>query len=109
MTAPRTPRKRVPASAPKPQDRKPKTSVAARQAEADGYAIVKQCGMTLKIPVHEDLMPLKAYMAFKAGDEIGGTELLLGAEQWTAFLAKNPTIGDFAAIGAKLQELAGNQ
>ncbi len=46
-------------------------------------------------------------MKLKDGDELGGTEMLLGSEQWAAFLATSPTVGDFAAIGAKLLELSG--
>lgn len=98
------PRKRVPANAPKPQDRKAKMSAAARQAEADGYVDIEQCGLTLRIPFGENV-PLTAYMKLKDGQELEGTELLLGPEQWAAFLEKNPTVGDFAAIGEKLLEL----
>lgn len=108
MTAPRksAPRKATPANAPKPQDRKAKKSAAIRQAEADGYVDIEQNGITLRIPFG-DAVPLEAYMKLKDGDELGGTEILLGPEQWTAFLATSPTVGDFAAIGAKLLELSG--
>lgn len=102
-----TPRKRVPATAPKPQDRKPKKSAEARQAEADGFVTIEQCGVTLKIPL-AGKVPLKAYMAFKKGDELAGTELLLGEKQWAAFLEKNPIVEDFAEIGEKLTDLMGN-
>lgn len=101
------PRKRVPANAPKPQDRKPKKSAEARQAEADGFATIEQCGVTLQIPFGEKV-PLEAYIAFKNGDELGGTELLLGPDQWAAFLEKKPTVGDFAEVGEKLTDLLGN-
>ena len=47
-------------------------------------------------------------MAFKDDDEMRGTELLLGAEQWQAFMDANPTVGDFAEIGRKLSEVLGN-
>ena len=53
-------------------------------------------------------MPVAAYLAFKNGDEFGGTEALLGPDQWAAFLATNPTIDDLNEIGAKLTELVGN-
>lgn len=102
-----TPRKRVPASAPKPQDRRPKKSTEARQAEADGFVNIEQCGITLRIPIGDNV-PLTAYMAFKNDDELRGTELLLGPDQWAAFLKKNPTVGDFAEIGTKLNDLLGN-
>jgi hypothetical protein len=105
---------RIPANAPKPQDHKPKKTPAqkaaakALQAEAgDGYVTVEQCGVELRIPI-AGKVPLAAYIAFDKGDELGGTELLLGAEQWKAFLEKNPTLDDFAEVGRQLEELTGN-
>lgn len=93
---------------PEPQDRKPKKKDAAREAEAeDGYVTVEQCGLQLKIPVRGKV-PLAAYIAFTEGNNIAGTKLLLGSEQWDAFLEKNPTIDDFEAIGDQLQEISGN-
>lgn len=87
---------------------KPKKKASVREAEAgDGYLTVEQCGVELRIPVGGKV-PLKAFMAFSAGDNLGGTELLLGPEQWDAFLEKNPTLDDFEAIGDQLQELSGN-
>lgn len=85
-----------------------KASVAAREAEAeDGYVTVEQCGVELRFPVAGKI-PLKAFIAFNEGDNIGGTKLLLGEEQWAAFLEKDPTLDDFEAIGNKLQEGSGN-
>jgi hypothetical protein len=98
---------KIPEGAPQPEDHKQKKSAQARQAEADGFVTVEQCGVTLRIPIAGKI-PLKAYMAFKKDDEIGGTELLLGAEQWEAFLAQDPTLDDFSAIAQKLQESTGN-
>lgn len=97
----------IPEGAPKPQDHKKKRSAEARKAEADGFIDVEQCGVALRIPLGENV-PLEAYMAFKNDDELRGTELLLGAEQWQAFLAAKPTVGDFAAIGQKLTDALGN-
>lgn len=97
----------IPEGATKPKDRPKKKSVDARKAEADGFVDIVQCGLELRIPLGKHV-PLKAYMAFKDGDEMLGTELLLGAELWTAFMEANPTVGDFAEIGEKLTELLGN-
>lgn len=97
----------IPADAAKPQDRKKKQSAEARQAEVDGFIDIEQCGVPLRIPLGEKV-PLVAYLAFKDGDEMRGTELLLGAEQWQAFMAANPTVGDFAQIGEKLTQVLGN-
>jgi hypothetical protein len=94
--------------APKPQDQKPKKKAAAREAEADdGFVTVEQCGVSLRIPVGGK-MPLKAYLAFRDGDETGGIELLLGPEQWEELLAKDPTLDDMNQIGLKIQEFWGN-
>lgn len=106
---------RIPSAAPEPQDHKPKKTPAqkkaaatARKAEAeDGYLTVEQCGVTLRIPIGGKV-PLAAYIEFDKGNELAGTELLLGPEQWAAFLKANPTIDDFAAVGKQLEELAGN-
>lgn len=97
----------IPAGAPAPTDRKKKKSVDGRKAEADGFIVIEQCGIELTIPLGEKV-PLAAYMAFKDGDEMRGTELLVGAEQWSAFMEKNPTVGDFAEIGKKLTDVLGN-
>lgn len=101
------PRKRVPETAPKPQDHKQKKSAEAREAEAEGFITVEQCGVKLRIPLGENV-PLEAYIAFKEDDELGGTKLLLGEKQWDAFLEKKPTVGDFGAIGQKINDLLGN-
>lgn len=105
---------------PEPAPKKKRPSVAARQAEAgDGYVTVEQCGIELKIPTGTK-MPFKATLRFMGlnddltpldDNENGnllGTVLMLGPEQWAAFLEKNPTIEDFEAIGNQLQEMSGN-
>ena len=97
----------IPDGTTKPQDHKKKKSPDVRKAEADGFIDIEQCGITLRIPLGEKV-PLTAYTAFKADDEMRGTELLLGAEQWAAFIATNPTVGDFAEIGQKLTYALGN-
>lgn len=97
----------IPADAPKPKDRPKKKSADARQAEADGFIDIEQCGVSLRIPLGRKV-PLKAYFAFKDGDEETGTRLLLGEEQWEAFIAADPTVGDFEEIGQKLTEVLGN-
>ena len=101
-----TPRKRVPATAPQPQDHKQKS--AAREAEAEGgFVTVEQCGVKLRVPI-KGKVPLKALIAFNNGDEFGGTEILLGQEQWATFLAKDPTLDDFLEVAQKVKEAAGN-
>lgn len=97
----------IPEGAPAPTDRKKKKSADARKAEADGFIVIEQCGIELTVPLGEKV-PLAAYMAFKDGDEMRGTELLIGSEQWAAFMGANPTVGDFAEIGQKLTDVLGN-
>jgi hypothetical protein len=89
----------IPDHAPQPQD--------ARRAEADGFITIEQCGVQLRIPV-KGKVPLKAYMLFVEGKELAGTAALLGPEQWEAFLAADPTVDDYSAIGQRIAEAAGN-
>lgn len=106
---------RIPPGARKPQDHQAKKTVAekraataARKGEADdGYLTVKQCGISLKIPIGGKV-PLAAYIEFEKGNELAGTEILLGPKQWELFLSKDPTLDDFAAIGAQMEALTGN-
>lgn len=119
-----TPSKRVPATAPKPQDRKPKKSAEARKAEADGYATIKlQCGVTLRIPLGDN-MPLAVIEILdspvpqhededeqKAADrrrEMSVAKALLGPEQWEVFVAAQPTVRDYVELGEKIGALTGN-
>ena len=84
-----------------------KKSADARKAEADGFIDIEQCGVTLRVPLGLKV-PLDAYEAFHDGNEMLGTKLLLGEEQWAALKAANATVGDFAEIGEKLTEALGN-
>ena len=123
-----TPRKRVPASAPKPQDHLKAKSAAARKAEADGFVLIEQCGVKLKLPTGGN-MPLDAVLLFQCDEEtlreygvddadaddvkqakinLAATKLMLGPEQWAEFRKKRPTIDDFNAIGEQLEALSGN-
>lgn len=88
-------------------DRRRKKSAEARKAEADGFIVIEQCGIELTVPVGRKV-PLKAYFAFKEGDDKNGTRLLLGQEQWDALLDADPTVGDFEEIGQKLTDALGN-
>lgn len=96
----------TPENPPKPKD-PPKKKVDARQAEADGFIIIEQCGIELTVPLGRKV-PLKAYAAFKEGHDLLGTEILVGEEQWAAFMATDPTVGDFEEIGKKLTDALGN-
>lgn len=97
----------IPEGATTPKDRPKKKSADARKAETDGFIDIEQCGVALRIPLGKKV-PLLAYEAFKNGDEVLGTKLLLGEEQWAAFTATNPLVEDFEEIGNKLTEVLGN-
>lgn len=100
-------RRRVPATAPRPQDHKPRKK-AAREAEAeDGFIHVTIAGVDLDVPVNGKL-PLKAAIAFNRGDEFGGTEILMGTEQWERFLDADPTIDDYQELSEAIAEAVGN-
>lgn len=102
-------RKRIPATAPKPQDHKTKRSTAARKAEAgDGYAVIKQCGVTLRIPVAPGTVPVAAIDKFRDGDNFAGIKALLGKEQWQALCDAGMTVDDLNEIDGKVKEVAGN-
>ena len=111
----------IPENAPQPQDHKPKKSAAARKAEVDGFVLIEQRGVKLKIPIGQKL-PMKAFLRFrglnddlteiedgaeKTKAELMGTRELLGPEQWAAFLSAGPTMDDFSAIAEKLNAATG--
>lgn len=98
-----------------------KAATVAHKAEAggDGFATVEQCGLTLRIPLGDNV-PLDLIEAASELDIDGETEAdkrrrgialtkaLLGPEQWEAFRAARPTWGDYLELGAKIGELSGN-
>lgn len=105
----------IPASAPKPQDRKPKKAPArkkpaatARQAEAeDGFVTLEHCGVSLRIPVGGKL-PIAALDAFIEGNDYLGTKLTVGVEQWKALSDAGMTRDGLNELGNKLEDLLGN-
>lgn len=98
------PRKRAP-TAPKPRK---KLSVAAREAEAeDGFVIVEQCGVTLRVPGGGKI-PVAAMDEFRRGDNYEGTKQLIGDDQWELLKDAGMTMDDLEELGAKLKEAWGN-
>lgn len=106
------PRKRTPA--------KKSTSMAARQAESgDGFGTIEQCGVTLRIPIGDNV-PLEVIEAIgheadkpQSGtdellSDVAVTKALLGPEQWEAFKAARPTLRDYRELSSKIMGLAGN-
>jgi hypothetical protein len=89
--------------------KKGKTSVQAREAEADGdgYVTVEQCGVELRIPVRGRI-PVAATDAFRAGDNYEGTKQMIGVEQWQQLSDAGMTMGQLDELGTKLREALGN-
>lgn len=98
-----------PGSKPKPSPPKSKKKVSvAREAEAeDGFVTVEHRGLRMKVPVMGKV-PVKAAMAFRSGDNFGGTQLLLGHKQWDRFIETDPTLDDFEEIWRQINEATGN-
>ncbi|MFE6226896.1 hypothetical protein [Streptomyces sp. NPDC057854] len=88
-------------SAPKKNGAK---KVAAAAAEAtDGYATFEHRGLTFKLK-HPKKFPLQVLMT---DDELVATQLILGEDQWAAYLGTAPDIEDFAELARKMSEAQG--
>lgn len=111
----RAPRKAArPANAPEPQDRKPKKAVQsgepARRHEASGVKTVEvddDRGFTAVIPAHQGDWPLRCAQYFSQGRHLDAIEILLGTEQWEAYLDTEPTVNDGAHLGRRVAEAVG--
>ena len=101
---------RIPAHAPKPQDHKPKKKERKKAVHAeavDGFLSLTIAGVDLKVPI-KGKMPVKAAIKFSRGDEFGGSEELLGTEQWERFLDADPTVDDYNELSEAIKEATGN-
>ena len=91
-----------------PQDHNKKKSKRAREAEANGGFIeLTVAGVDLRVPVNGKL-PVKAAVAYNNGDEFGGTEIMLGEDQWNSFLDANPTLDDYNELSDAVKDASGN-
>ena len=116
-------RKAAPAKA---RNRPPNKRAVAREPEVDGFAIVEQCGVKLRIPLGDNIpLELIEVLGAETGSpqnsaatpkelafeelrsDIAITQALIGPEQWEAFKAVRPTLRDYRELAAKLQELTG--
>ncbi|MEU6389962.1 hypothetical protein [Streptomyces sp. NPDC046939] len=94
-----------------PEDKKPaqkkastKKKVAAAEAEAKGtFAKFEHRGLEFKIP-HPRNFPLEVLMT---DDELVATQLILGEDQWAAYMATRPDIEDFGELSVKMSEAHG--
>ncbi|MGW0583369.1 hypothetical protein ACWD25_47375 [Streptomyces sp. NPDC002920] len=78
--------------------------LAAAEAEAKkAFATFEHRGLTFKIP-HPRNFPLQVLMT---DDELVATQLILGEDQWAAYLATAPDIEDFGEFAKKMSEAQG--
>lgn len=78
--------------------------LAAVAAEArKTLASFEHRGLTFKIP-HPRNFPLEVLMT---DDELVATQLILGEDQWAAYLSTRPDIEDFGELARKMSEAQG--
>ncbi|MEU5957560.1 hypothetical protein [Streptomyces sp. NPDC047525] len=78
--------------------------VAAVAAEAKKtVATFKHRGLVFTLP-HPRNFPLEVLMT---DDELEATQLILGEDQWAAYLATRPDIEDFGELARKMSEAQG--
>jgi hypothetical protein len=102
----------LPAPEPKPgKSKKKKAAAAAQEAEAgDGFVTVEHCGVTLRIPVGDNI-PAAVIDAYMDGGRLAGWKALrawVGEEQWGLLHDAGMTRGAVAELEDKLGELLGN-
>lgn len=112
MTA--APRKRAPNKKQATPTPEPRRTTAASEPR-EGFVDIKHCGITLRIPVGDDvpleLMELVDVQpqneAERRAHDIALTRALLGPEQWEAFKATQPRWRDYLELGEKLDRATG--
>lgn len=78
--------------------------VAAAAAEAKkAVATFEHRGLTFELP-HPRNFPLQVLMT---DDELVATQLILGEDQWAAYLSTRPDIEDFGELARKMSEAQG--
>ncbi|MEU5577778.1 hypothetical protein ABZ791_10785 [Streptomyces huasconensis] len=79
-----------------------KVAAAASEAKKSGTAFEHR-GLTFKLP-HPRNFPLQVLMT---DDELVATQLILGEDQWAAYLGTGPDIEDFGELARKMSEAQG--
>ncbi|WP_416972540.1 hypothetical protein [Streptomyces sp. 4F14] len=85
-----------------PKKNAKKLTAAAAEAKKT-FLSFEHRGLTFKIP-HPKNFPLQVLMA---DDELVATQLILGEDQWAAYLATSPDIEDFGEFAKKMAEAQG--
>jgi hypothetical protein len=86
-----------------PRKVNPKKVKAAAVEALDGRPSFEHRGLTFVLPEPKDF-PLQVLLT---NDEIEATRLILGDDQWNAYLESGPTIADFAELAQKMSEAQG--
>ncbi|WP_405528933.1 hypothetical protein OG426_43295 [Streptomyces canus] len=77
--------------------------IAADAEAKKTFAAFEHRGLTFKIP-HPRNFPLQVLMI---DDELVATQLILGQDQWAAYLSAEPDIEDFGEFATKMSEAQG--
>lgn len=81
-----------------------KEKLAAVEAEATGaFLSFEHSGLNFNIP-HPKKFPLQVLMT---DDDLVATQLILGEDQWAAYLATDPDIEDYGHLVRKMTEAQG--
>ncbi|MDG3012144.1 hypothetical protein G4X40_18540 [Rhodococcus sp. D2-41] len=99
-------RSKIPANAPRPQDRKPKKRKPAprREAEGDEMVVIEFGGREYEVPADQDDWPILAVQAFSRQQHIDAIEHLLGPRQWAQFIVRHPKKRDFEAFSERIAD-----
>ncbi|MEU9404776.1 hypothetical protein AB0E08_03585 [Streptomyces sp. NPDC048281] len=85
--------------------KKTASKVSAAKAEAKNAPIVFEFkGLSFKVPTDPRQFPLEI---LETDDELEATRLILGDDQWAAFRATGPTVGDFYDLTEAMSEARG--
>ena len=96
----------MPTSNARSTSRKPGAPKAvAAKAEAEKLPISFEFkGLTYEVPTDPRAFPLAV---LETDDELVATALVLGEDQWAAFKATNPSVGDFYDLVEAMSEARG--
>lgn len=81
-----------------PQDHRPKGGQARREAQGDLYAAVTWRGREWTINLERGHVPVAIMEAFEDGKTVTALRALLGAQQWSAFMAYEPDMTDLETL-----------
>ncbi|MCY0941911.1 hypothetical protein [Streptomyces antarcticus] len=86
-----------------PRKKSPAKVAAARAEATKTVATFEHRGIVFTLP-HPKNFPLEVLMT---DDELVATQLILGEDQWAAYLGTRPDIEDFGEFARKMSEAQG--